>query len=128
MTFPRTVPAASARRLLVALIALEFLGCMGDTRPKIVIEWGIAPEELEGLEVEIDGKIAGKLARFGEATRTAFAVDKGEHRIRIVHPTRTCETVKVDAALATQRVMLIADFRESVSTQGAMTTVLTLRP
>src|SRR5437870_4699897 len=91
----------------VLLLVMHVAACMGDTRPKIIIEWGIAPEELEGLEVEIDGKVAGKLQKFGEATRTAFPVSKGDHTVRIRHPKRESQAIQVATELSTQRVMLL---------------------
>ena len=113
--------------LLFLLIVTLSPGCMGDSRPRIVIEWGIAPEELEGAMVEIDGRIAGKLTKFGAATRTAFAVEKGDHTIRIVHPRHGTEAVRVSTLLRAQRVMLLADYRDVAGTDGSLKTVLTLR-
>ena len=101
-----------------AALAAVAAGCMGDTRPKVVIEWGAYPEEFEGKTVEIDGKPAGELKKFGEATRTAFLVDKGNHLVRVVHPGFDCPPVKVAAELSGQRIMLLLEVGEMMSTTG----------
>ena len=49
----------------------------------IQIEYGTYPEAFEGLQVAIDGEVAGALKPFGAATRTVFAVREGRHLVRV---------------------------------------------
>lgn len=50
----------------------------------IQIEYGTYPEAFEGLQVAIDGEVAGVLKPFRAATtRTVFAVREGRHLVRV---------------------------------------------
>jgi hypothetical protein len=77
----------SLDRLLpfVLLAALAALAC-GASHPALVVDWGNAPSEFEGADVEIDGKLVGKLTRDGQRPRTSFAVDAGDHAVRLAAP------------------------------------------
>ena len=102
-----------------ALLALVVLaGCFPDARPRVLIEWGVSPETFEGADVEIDGKVVGKLQKFGAATRTAFPVDKGDHTVRVLHPKFDCEPFHYDAVLNGDKLFLLLDFAETQSPSG----------
>lgn len=112
---------------LAWVMVLLTVACMGPSGPKIVIMFGVDTETLEGCEVEIDGKVVGKLEKFGENPRTAFLVKKGDHTVKIRHPTMESIPSKVSAELATQSYMLMADYEERASGDGRMSTALVLR-
>lgn len=73
-----------------AILAIAWVTCGGSLFPssqgRILIEFGSNADGFAGLDVEIDGTIAGKLERIGQATRTAFPVDPGTHQVRVVDP------------------------------------------
>jgi hypothetical protein len=98
------------------------------SRPGILIEFGSDPETFAGLPVEIDGKVAGKLERFGQATRTGFEVAGGTHTVRVVHPTLDCRPVTVDAKLPGIKTMLLLEYDDGVDASGRMKPRLVLRP
>ena len=91
----------------------------------VSIEWGIEPN-LVGSEVEIDGRVVGKLEKFGQATRTAFPVGKGEHTVRVVAQGMDCPPYKVELKRGERRHLLL-DFEDAVDAKGAMMTRLTFR-
>ena len=72
-------------RLLPVVVLLGALAppSCGPTHPALVVDYGNAPEEFEGTDLEIDGKLVGKLKRDGQRPRTSFAVDAGDHAVRV---------------------------------------------
>ena len=73
----------SALSLLAGLaLAAALIGC-GKSQPAIVIDFGVEPEEFVGVDVEIDGKLVGKLKRDGQRPRTEFPVPAGDHAVRV---------------------------------------------
>ena len=76
----------------------------------MMIEFGMYPEEFIGCDVEIDGKVVGKLEMFGPATRTAFGVKDGKHTIRVIHPEFICDAETITSGAGGSSVMLILDF------------------
>lgn len=97
------------------------------TKPGILIEFGSDPDEFVGLPVEIDGKIVGKLERFGQATRTGFTTTKGPHIVRVVSPNIPCEPLKIDNLLPGMKRMLLLEYDEVSDGSGRMKQVLLLR-
>ena len=75
----------SHRRLLPFLVAFAALApcACGPSHPALVVDYGNAPEEFEGKDVEVDGKLIGKLKRDGQRPRTTFPVDAGDHAVRL---------------------------------------------
>jgi len=79
------MPRSSGRLLAilaVVLLATPALRC-GPSHPALVVDYGNAPGEFEGADFEIDGKLVGKLKREGQRPRTTFAVDAGDHAVRV---------------------------------------------
>ena len=76
----------------------------------MMIEFGMYPEEFIGCDVEIDGKVVGKLEMFGQATRTAFGVKDGKPTIRVIHPELICDAETITSGAGGSSVMLILDF------------------
>jgi hypothetical protein len=111
---------------LAGLALLPLAGCMGGGggQGKIVI---IYHEEFDGLEVEIDGKVVGKLKKFGENPRTAFLVSKGDHTIRVLHPTLASTPEKVTAVSKAVPVTLLLEVGEGTSADGRFASSLVLR-
>ena len=74
----------------------------------VQIDFGMDPDYFEGMQVEIDGRIAGKLRVHGQVARTGFEVGKGTHRVRVIHPEIESEPVSLDmqAPGQTARLML----------------------
>ena len=69
--------------LLVVLLAAGAAPRCGPSHPAIVVDYGEAPGEFEGADIELDGKLVGKLKRDGQRPRTSFPVDAGDHAIRV---------------------------------------------
>ena len=97
-----------------------------DDRPRISIEFGMYPEELEDAQVIVNGELVGTLERIGQATRTSFPVEPGIHEVAIRHPRLRCQPAKVEAQLAGQKVRLMADIREQWNPDGSMFPVIVL--
>jgi len=94
----------------------------------ILIEFGMYPDEFEGLEVLIDGESAGTLRRFGNAFKTGFEVEDGDHVVEVKHPEIPCRPVKVTSGYGGHRVMLIMDLEVAMAAGGRSepTIVLTM--
>ena len=97
------------------LVLVGYLAAGGSfgSKSTIMIEFGMYPEEFEGLEVEIDGEVAGTLQKFGQATRTGFAVKDGKHTIRILHPEFKSDTQTISTGTGASDVMLVLDIYSS---------------
>ena len=115
------------------LVALALAGvlpllaaCMptGGGEAKVVI---LYHDDFDGLPVEIDGRVVGSLKKFGENPRTAFLVSKGDHKIRVVHPTMASETVTVTAVSKVMPVTLLLEVGEAAGASGTLSSVLVLR-
>jgi len=96
---------------LVVLVGYLAMGGSFGGKSSIVIEFGMYPEEFTGCEVEIDGKVVGKLQKFGQATRNAFKVKDGKHTVRIVHPEIASAEITVDTGVGARQAMVILDFQ-----------------
>lgn len=84
----------------------------GGEQSVIMIEFGMYPDEFEGLEVVIDGDVVGTLKRMGAATRTGFKVEDGDHMVALKHPSHPSEPVRVTSGFGGDRVMLMANFEQ----------------
>jgi hypothetical protein len=120
-------------RLVVGLVGLVMLaaylawgGSFGRTS-NIAIEFGINPREFDGLAVEIDGKPAGKLRASGQETRTTFRVSKGEHTVRVLHPTYPSVVRTVTTGGADGPAFLAVGFAEMAAADGRPEIVVTFR-
>ena len=78
----RTLPRRLLAVLVIALAAGAAARC-APSHPAIVVDYGSSPSDFEGADFEIDGKIVGKLKRDGQKPRTSFAVDAGDHAVRV---------------------------------------------
>lgn len=96
------------------------------TQARILIEFGADPEQFAGLDVEIDGRIAGQLERVGQATRTAFAVEPGTHQVRVVGPAFDSAPATIDARHSGMSTMVLLEHSEVPSASGRP--ALTLHP
>ena len=121
-------------RRLVAIAALAaalpLAGCnlmLPDDRPRVSIEFGVAPEILEGREVVVDGRIVGRLERVGQATRNAFPLEEGEHDVWIRHERFASRKARVAATMKGQKVHLLAELADEASPDGSIRTVIVLR-
>ena len=124
------VPNAAGLARLFALSAavLLFAGCFGDSRPHVVIEFGMYPDLFEGLDVQIDGKTVGQLKKTGAITRTGWPLDKGEHTIQVLSPKFESQPYKLNAELRMQKIMLILELTDGATADGRMTQALALHP
>lgn len=111
---------------VILLIVLAASGAIPGFHKKgvIQIDWSIERHELAGLEVEIDGQVAGTLRRFGNACRTGFEVKEGSHEVRVLHPEMDSASKRVDVFAGGLPVLLILDFEEHVDENGAYVTTL----
>ncbi len=92
--------------VVLVVVYLMFGGSLGS--PEIVqIDFGMYPDLFEGCEVEIDGKIVGKLEGTGQVTRSGFKVEQGRHVIRVLHDEVGSQEIVVEVAKGEKvRVML----------------------
>lgn len=76
--------------------------------PEVIqIDFGMYPEVFEGAEVEIDGKVVGRLERTGQATRAGFKVEEGKHVVRVLHDELGSQEMQVEVRKGEKvRVML----------------------
>jgi len=95
---------------IVAMIGFLISGGSFEEKASIVILYGMEPQLFEGAEVEIDGEVVGVLKRFGNANRTAFAVEDGKHTVRVLHPEFDCEPITVNSGAGANTVQLVLDF------------------
>ena len=103
----RAVMAIAGIAIMIGYFAMG--GSFGASN-SVMIEFGMYPEEFEGCDVEIDGKVVGKLQMFGQATRSAFGVKDGKHTIRVIHPEFVCDSHIITSGVGGSSVMLILDF------------------
>lgn len=76
----------------------------------ILVEFGTAPELLEGAEVVIDGEVAGTLRRMGARTQTGFRVAEGRHEVFLRMEGYPSDTTRVTTGFGGGQVRLMADF------------------
>ena len=98
---------------ILVLIGYIAAGSSFGSKSTIIIEFGMYPEEFEGLDIEIDGTVVGKLQKFGQATRTSFQVKDGKHAVRVLHPEYQSITENVTTGAGGRHVMLILDIHNS---------------
>jgi hypothetical protein len=91
----------------------------------ISIEWGIE-QDLVGSPVEIDGKAAGKLEKYGQATRTGFPVSPGKHTVRVVTDIFPCPPHDVEVKRG-ERLHLLLDIEDYNSPEGGLSPRITFR-
>jgi hypothetical protein len=77
--------------LVMGLVAwLIFQGATGriggKQRGTVIVEFGAYPEEFAGLDVEVDGRVVGRLQTMGGQARTGFLVTEGYHELRVTGP------------------------------------------
>lgn len=96
------------------------------TQARILIEFGSDPDHFTGLEVEIDGRVAGQLQAIGQATRTAFPVEPGAHQVRVVGPAFDSAPASIDAPHSGMSTLVLLEYSESPGPAGRPS--LTLRP
>lgn len=96
---------------VVMLVGYFAMGGSFGNKSTIMIEFGMYPREFEGLDVEIDGQVAGQLRMFGAATRTGFQVKDGKHTVRILHPRLASAQRTVTTGAGASQVMLILDIQ-----------------
>jgi K+-transporting ATPase A subunit len=110
------------------VLAIAWVMCGGSLFPssqgKILIEFGANPDGFAGCDVEIDGRIAGKLERFGQATRTAFPVDPGTHQVRVVDPQFDSTPVPIEAPGGGMSTMVLLEMGDVPGPSGKPQVVL----
>jgi len=104
--------AYRGRRLLILLLALP-LAALAFKDIHVVALFK------DRVVVEIDGQVVGELKRFGNATRTSFAVKDGRHTVKVIHPEFACRPATFNSGAGAHTVHLILDFVPSSSTDGA---------
>ena len=85
----------------------------------VLIEFGADPDRFAGMDVEVDGRIVGKLEQFGQTTRTAFPLPAGEHTVRVVHSDFNSIPAKVSCDTPGIKPMLILNYADSSGTDGS---------
>jgi len=110
--------------LLVAAVYWGGTAIFG-VQTAISIEWGI-DQDLAGSAVEVDGKEAGKLEKYGQATRTAFPVSPGKHTVRIVTDAYECPPREVEVTRG-ERLHLLLDFEDFTDSKGRLSPRIAFR-
>jgi hypothetical protein len=83
------------------------------SNPSVVqLDFSMYPEDFEGLEVEIDGKVVGKLQKYGQRSVSGFEVDEGIHLVRVVSTELDCPPMKVKVG-ESEKVRLMLDYGSS---------------
>ena len=93
----------------------------------IRLEFGMYPEEFEGLEVTIDGESVGHLQRFGAAFRTGFQVEDGQHIVEVISPDLPCEPLRVTSGRGGRHVLLVMDVASFATPEGKVESRIVLR-
>ncbi len=97
------------------------------TESGVIINFGTYPELFEGQEVLVDGRVAGRLERFGQSPRKGFALRKGAHTIEIRHPLFSCEPLELTAEMAKGRPQYMLDIEERSDTVGRLSPRIVFR-
>ena len=108
------------------LLVLGGRAMFSSSDSRVLIEFGADVDGFEGLPVEIDGKMVGKLQRTGQATRMAFPIENGEHTVRVVHPQMECEATRVRVK-PNAKVYLQLDVMDGADAAGRLKNTLVLR-
>ena len=105
---------------IVLLIAWKVFGGSTGPEPGILIEFGSDPERFAGLAVEVDGRVVGTLERIGQATRTAFPVEPGEHTVLVRDPELPCAPARVTVADGGIKATLLLEHDEGADASGRL--------
>ena len=94
------------------VLIMGYAMCGGSWGDEMIvqIDFSMAPEQLEGVDVEIDGEVVGKLESYGQANRTGFEVAKGTHTVCLKHPDFACEPLELTLDKPGQKARLLAEF------------------
>ena len=109
---------------VITLLLYLVLGGSLSNPSVIQIDFAMYPEDFEGLDVEIDGKVVGKLQKYGQRMVSGFEVDKGVHLVRIDSPDVGCPPIKVTVD-ESEKVRLMLDYGSIVNENGRSTTIIT---
>jgi hypothetical protein len=102
---------------------LLFGGSLGS--PEIIqLDFSMYPEVLEGCDVEIDGKVVGRLERYGQAMRSGFKVKQGKHVVRVLHDEYESQSIEVDVSKPGEKARLMLDMIERYDEQGTAKTLI----
>ena len=103
------------------IVVMAFFFMMGGSfgQPEVIqIDYSMFPDLLEGAEVEIDGRVVGKLRATGQTTRAGFEVKEGKHVIRVLTDEMPSEEIAVEVRKDEKvRVMLDMVTRYDKSTR-----------
>ena len=112
--------AAGAVLLAIFLLAGGSLGS-----PEIIqLDFSMYPEVFEGCDVEIDGRVVGRLERYGQAMRSGFEVNEGQHVVRVLHDEFGSQPIEVDITSTGQKVRLMLDIFQRYDDVGGTETVI----
>ena len=126
--------AISAARVIRWRVAVVLTGIImvvvwrltiGAPRTFVQIEFGMAPEELVGALVVIDGEERGRLERRGARTVNGFEVEEGDHTVEVRQEGFLSEMRSVTTRVGAPPVRLMVDF-EDRRTGDSIRTVLVL--
>ena len=107
--------------VLVAVFWM-FGGSLGS--PEVIqLDFGMYPELFEGCDVEIDGKIVGKLEAVGRTSRSGFEVREGKHVVRVLHEEVGSREIEVEVRKG-EKVRLILDMVDSYDAKTGATAAM----
>jgi len=109
------------------LLVVVWKVAMGASRSVVIIEFGQAPELLEGAEVLVDGEVVGTLRRMGARTQTGFELVDGRHTVEVRREGWGSEPLEVTGGFGGERVLLLAEPGERYGTDGAERVIVLMR-
>jgi len=111
----------------VIVIVLTVIWSHSATKDSIVIMWGML-DEAEGAHVFVDGHDVGVLKKFGQNPQTAFKVEQGRHEIKVAVHGFESQPATITLDSPGQSVHLMLDLEERADENGALKSVVVLRP
>jgi hypothetical protein len=120
------IGAMGAGILLVATWMIWGGSFLPGSECKVLVEFGADPDTFAGMEIAVDGQVAGRLEQVGQATRTAVPVACGTHRVSIRSAGFDCRPIEVEAVTPGVSTFLLLDHGEMPGPNGRPS--LTLHP
>jgi hypothetical protein len=112
--------AAIAAGVVVLGLYLLLGGSLG--QPEVIqLDYSMYPDQLEGAQVEIDGRVVGKLEATGQTSRSGFEVQQGRHVVRVLHPEIPAEEIALDVRKG-EKVRLLLDLVARYDERTGVTT------
>lgn len=117
----------AAWAVAIVIVGGVWLALTGGPSHVIQVQFGMAPEVLEGAEVLIDGRVAGAIERRGARTVNGFRVEPGEHTVEVRRDGYGSLPATVDTRPAGGTALLMVDLVDMADAPGGVQTTFVLR-